>query len=228
MPGRSDRLFLDARRRSRRGPPRWLVLLVLGTVAGAAGVLVVQQRLLPPRLSPAESAALQSAFDRAESERAQLKDRLAQVNSSLQTTLAERAALATQLAASRGETERLRADLTAVVEQLPPDPRDGAVAVRAARFAARDGQVAYAVVLTRDAPGTKPFAGRLQLQLAGESSAGQAATHAPPPIALSFDAQSVLRGSLALPAGFRAREATVRVLDRAGDRALGLRVLRVK
>ena len=48
------------RRRSRRLVPRWLVLLTLGAAIGAGGVVLVQERYLPPRLSADASAELQT------------------------------------------------------------------------------------------------------------------------------------------------------------------------
>jgi hypothetical protein len=38
----------------------------------------------------------------------------------------------------------------------------------------------------------------------------------------------VVRGSLALPDGFRPRQTTVQVLDRPGGKLLGMRVILVK
>ena len=49
------------RRRSRWRPPRWLVLLAVGVAAGAAGVVIIQERFLvllqPERITIDKSAA---------------------------------------------------------------------------------------------------------------------------------------------------------------------------
>jgi hypothetical protein len=46
------------RRRTHRSVPRWLVLLAGGVLAGAGGLLFVQQHYLRPRLSAVDSARL--------------------------------------------------------------------------------------------------------------------------------------------------------------------------
>jgi hypothetical protein len=72
------------------------------------------------------------------------------------------------------------------------------------------------------------LAGVVQFTVAGESAAGAATTLPPTPIALSMGQHEVVRGSLALPAGFKPRQTTVQVLDRAAGKPLGMRVLRVR
>ena len=58
MFGRSRPVVFDPypSRRSRGRPPAWLVTAVLGIALGAGGVLYVQERYLPQRLSPEQSA----------------------------------------------------------------------------------------------------------------------------------------------------------------------------
>ena len=53
--------------------PRWLVLLLTGIAIGAAGVIVVQERYLPPRLSATESTELHQSFEQADKDRTRLK-----------------------------------------------------------------------------------------------------------------------------------------------------------
>lgn len=227
---RSRPVLFDARsaRRSRRGVPRWLWLPLGGALAGAAAVVYVQQRVLPPRLSSAESAALQQAFDGADAERRQLRAEQAQAQQRLQQLSAQSAASAEALARSRASADRLREDLASVLEALPPDPRGGSVGVRAGQFSARDGALDYRVVLTRDGAAAKPLAGVLQFTVAGESARGAPASLALQPISLTLGRHEVLRGSVPLPEGFKPRQTTVQVLDRAAGTPLGMRVLLVR
>ena len=55
-----------SRRRSRKRFPGWLLLLLSGIAIGAGGVVYVQERHLPPRLSAAESTRLQDAYAKAD------------------------------------------------------------------------------------------------------------------------------------------------------------------
>lgn len=208
---------LYGKRRSRWRPPRWLVLLAVGMGLGAAGVIVVQERYLPPRLSASASTALQAAYTEADAERQRLR-----------TADEERAQLAQALDRSRVAEEALRLDLALAVGALPPDPRGGAVELRAWRFETRQGRLDYEVLLTRDGPNEPPTPGVVQLTVAGESAGGGASTLTPEPITLSLGTHRVVRGRLPLPAGMQARQVTVQVLDRAGGKALGTRVFYVR
>lgn len=214
------------RRRSRFGMPRWLVLLLLGVVLGAGGVLYVQERHLPPRLSTEASAQLRGSFERADAERQRLQAELAAVAERLRRTLDDNKRLAADVE-GRGETvQRLRHDIAALVASLPPDPRNAPVAVRAARFEVQGDTLAYNVVLSRDRAGANPFGGVMQLVVAGASGrAGD--TVAPAPVPVSVGAYDTVRGSLPLPQGFKPRQTTIQVLDKVGGKLMGMRVINV-
>ena len=210
----------------RRRFPRWLLLLLCGLAAGSAGVLYVQERYLPPRLSVTESARLKESFKKAEAERLRLQGELGSTSQRLQSALVERASLAQGVAAGRTLSERLADDLAFAVQALPPDPRNGQVAVRAARLSAQIGSLDYSVALSHARRGGS-LNGVLQLVVTGSAAAGgeQSVTLQPVPLAIS--GQAVVRGSLPLPEGFTPRLATLRVLERSGGSQLGMRVLNV-
>ncbi len=212
------------RQRSRWRLPRWLWLLLAGTAIGSAGLLLVQQRYLPPRLTVDASERLSAAVERAEAQRSSLAAQFDQASRELAAALARERGLAQDLAASRTTAERLKGDLTAVVQALPPDPRQGQVEVRAAHFAASAGQLAYDVVLTRERAGSQPQTGVMQLVLAGESARRSDSSVSLKPIPLALGRHEVVRGSVALPEGFRARQATVQILDRASGTVLAMRI----
>jgi len=207
--------------------PRWLVVLAIGVAVGATGLVVVQERFLPQRLSASESTALRLSAERLGLERTRLDAELAQTSQRLQAVLADQRRQADELAASRATVERLRADIAAVVASLPPDPRQGGVEVRAGRFTARDGMLAYDVVITRARGAGRATGGVMQLVVAGENASGTATTVTLKSIALSMGSHEVVRGSLPLPEGFRPRQTTIQVLDRLAGKALGMRVLPV-
>ena len=230
MFGRTPRpVVIDyGRQRSRWRLPRWLVLLVVGIALGAGGLLWVQERYLPPRLSPAESVQLRSAFAQADSERLRLQTQLNDTAQRLQTALADKQRQDTELATPRAVAQQLRDELGAVIATLPPDPRGGAVAVRSGRFAAQGGALAYDLVLTRERDAAKPMAANLQLSLMGVNARGAEISIDLKPVNLSIAGHEVVRGKQALPEGFRPRQATVRVLERASGKPLGMRVLLVQ
>jgi hypothetical protein len=228
MFGQSRPVVLDRYGTRRRPVPRWLILLLVGIALGAGGVIAVQQRVLPPRLSAPASAALQRAFEQADNARLRLHGELADTARRLDAALADAKRLGTELAASRTDAAGLRDVAAALVEALPPDPRGGAVEVRAARFAVDGAALAYDLVLTRPRAPAKPLSGVLQLTVTGTSGGGPERSATLKPVAISVGPYASLRGRLALPEGFTPRQATVTVLDGPGGQSLGRRVLYVK
>lgn len=216
------------RRRSRWRVPRWLVLLLFGLAAGAAAVVFVQERYLPPRLSAQDSASLRTAFNQADTERQELRLQLTRTRQELEAALAAKRKQDDELAAPRAAAQRLRDDMAAMIAALPPDPRGGAVEVRAARFEAQGGALAYDLVLTRARDAAKPVAALVKLNVAGQSARGTETSVALDAIEASIGAQALVRGRLPLPEGFKPRQVTVQVIERAGNKPLGMRVLAVK
>ena len=230
MFGRAGPVVFDPYRHRRQSwrPPRWLVLMLGGVIAGAGGVVYVEQRMLPPRLSLEASAELRQAFERAESERVRLAADLGATQNRLGAALADGKKLGDDLTASRAAVDGLRGDLAALVASLPPDPRGGDIEVRAGRFTASPGQLAYDVVLTRPRSGSKPMEGVMQLVVTGQTAQGRETTVAMKPVALKVGSHEVLRGSVPLPEGFTPRQTTIQVLDRVAGRSLGMRVMLVR
>jgi hypothetical protein len=229
MFGRSKPVVFEryGRRRSRR-VPRWLLLLVTGIALGAAGVVLVQEQYLPPRLSAAETTQLRQSHERIEGERQRLARELADTIKRLEAAQADKQKLGDELAAGRETVARLRGDVASLVEALPPDPRGGAVEVRAARFSVDGPALAYDVVLTRERRGGKPLSGVMQIVVAGDAGRGPEATATLKPVAVSVGDYESVRGSLPLPDGFRPKLATIHVLDRVDGKRLGMRVIHVK
>lgn len=230
MPGRHKPVVFEpyGRRRQRRGLPRWLVLLLVGGAVGSIGVIFVQERYLPPRLSSSASAALRSTLTQAESERDRLQAELGTTTTRLTAALADKKAQDSALSASRQTIDGLREDVASALAALPPDPRGGAIEVRAGRFSVDAGKLVYDVVLSREKAGSKPFNGVMQFVVAGDSSRGSNTSVALKPVAVSVGHYQSLRGSLALPQDFHPSQTTIRVLDRVDGNQHGMRVMIVK
>jgi len=206
--------------------PRWLMLTLLGIGLGAGGVIYLQERVLPPRLSGDASAELRRSFERADGERQRLQAELSATSEQLRNALDENKHLAAEAAARATTVQHLREDIASLVASLPPDPRNAPVAVRAARFEVQGGALAYNVVLSRERAGPNPFGGVMQLVVAGPSGrAADAVALAPVPVSVGlYDA---VRGSVPLPQGFKPRQTTVQVLDKVGGKVMGSRVINV-
>jgi len=211
----------------------------VGIAIGVGGVIYVQERYLPPRLSTEQSVRLQGLLERAEAERKRLEGVVAEQakrfegmvadqSKRLETATASERKLAEELAVARRAAEGLRADVKALVEALPPDPRGGTVAIRSANFAVQDGKLAYQVILTRDAAGGKPFKGRMEIAVTGSRGGVSDSSATLEPVQTSFATYEALDGALPLPEGFVPKQATVRVYEGTGDKQLGMRVLYVK
>ncbi|MBN9427309.1 MAG: hypothetical protein J0H09_12460 [Burkholderiales bacterium] len=215
------------RRRRSWSVPRWLLWLLSGIAIGAGGLYYVQQEYLPPRLSTEDSVRLQGSVSALEQRTAQLQAALDKAEADGKAVRGETARLHTELDAARQAVARLEKDLALFDEVLPPDPRDSPIGVRAAKFANDAGQLGYHVLLTRERKGGKAFRGQLEFVVAGERG-GREQTVTLNPVELSFADYQHVKGSLPLPAGFLARQVTVRVLDRAGGTQQGMRVINAR
>ncbi len=216
------------RRRRSWGIPRWLVLLLVGIATGAGGLLYVQEEYLPKRLSPEESQRLQARVGELDAERTQLQASLADSTRQSQSSETETKRLSGELAGAREQVRKLQQDIALFLDVLPADPRDGAVDVRAARFANENGRLAYHVLLTRDTKGGKPFRGLLQFVVAGSRASGANGTVTLDPVEVNLASYEHLQGVLPLPEGFTARQTTIRVLDGPNGRLQGMRVINVR
>jgi hypothetical protein len=208
--------------------PPGLLLLGAGYSPAAAGGLFVQNQVMAPRLSSAESTRLQASYAQADAERTRLQQALTETQRKLDTTLAERQRLQQEAQDNRQSVTRLREEIGALVAALPPDPRGGAVQVRSAKFAATGGRLHYDVMLSRSGAASAPLNAVMQLVVAGTTGKGPETRVKLEPVALQMSAFENLKGGLPLPEGFDPRQATVNVLDASQAKLLGMRVMAVK
>jgi hypothetical protein len=226
-PSKPVAYYSSSRRRHRFRPPRWLVLLLVGTVVGVGGVLFVQESYLPPRISVAAGEQLRTALASSEASRVKQEADLAETTKRLAASLAERKQLADELADSRASAGRLQEDLKAFVSALPPDPRGGVVEIRAGRFVATGSSLNYTVVLSRGRASDAALPVSVQYVVSGDAPRGTSPVFTAPMQAASVGSSSVQRGTLALPADMKPRQVAIHILDRTGGKSLGMRVLEV-
>lgn len=215
------------KRRSRWQVPPWMVLLLTGLGIGVLGTAVVQEHVLPPRLSVGESASLKRSFDTANADRTRLSNELTSANQQLQAALADRKAMSDQLATARADVAQANADVGAVIAALPPDPRGGAIEVRSGWITTKGTAMNYNLVLTRERAERRLDA-VLQLLATGDSAKGSEITVTLKPVSVAVGAADVVRGNATLPEGFKPRQVSIQLYDRPGGKLLGLRVLLVK
>lgn len=217
--------------RRRRRLPRGLLALLAGLLLGAAGHAWLQSQVLPPRLSLAEGRDLQARLDQALAQAAEAEAERAALRQAREAAVAELAGLKAAIGSEGRALEQAQASLEALLEALPPDPRDGEIAVRAARFSLRGGQLAYTLALSQAQATPRPL--RLSFIVEGETAAGTRRSLTlkpvlPPPLGR----QALLQGSLPWPGGpLQPRLVTVRIQDPAepeGGEILGMRVLPVR
>lgn len=203
--------------------PRWLLWLSIGGVLGALGVVFVQQEYLPPRLSAQESARLVDAHAQVSQALQQARTDLEQTREALARQQAESEQLGQSLKSARASLQPLQDDLALLKEVLPPDPRGGALQIRAGRFFNEAGALDYHVVLTREESG-RPFKGQVQFVVEGRYPSGRAGNVALDAVPLELADYQNVHGSLPLPDGMQARQITVRVLD-GNERMQAMRVI---
>jgi hypothetical protein len=111
-------------RRPRRRVPGWLWLLLGGVLAGAADVIAVQERYLPPRLSAGEPGRAAPVLRAGRQRKATPEGiNLQQHQQRLQAALAEKGKPGDELASSRSVVVRCAATSASVLQALPPDAR---------------------------------------------------------------------------------------------------------
>ncbi|MGE0310742.1 MAG: DUF6776 family protein [Lautropia sp.] len=231
--------MISQRGRPRRGLPRWLLLLVVGAVIGASGLFAAQKEFGPRLLSVEESRRIVDERDaalaaqrRVEAQSAEtslkVRTRMATMDAELAAARLERDKQAGALKKAEEMLERLRKDLALYEEVLPPDPRGNAIGVRAAKLEREQGDLAYHVLLTRDAHTSRPFAGVMKLVVSGQRASGATDTVTLGPVPVKVGGYQHVKGTLPLPKGFVAKQTSIQVLDDANGNSVGMRIINVQ
>jgi len=214
-------------KRTRR-MPRWLVLLLIGIVLGAGGVLFLQTNYGPQRLTAEQSEQLHSELSTANLDRQRLQSQLDETRTQRDANQATQQQLTADLGEARARIESLTQELDVFQDAIPPDPRGGDIGVRWANFRQeQSGQLAYRTLIMRDKADGPAFQGTITLEVEGGYRNGRRDTITADPVALQLQRYSHAQGTVALPEGFTARTVTVRVLD-AQSRQQAMRIYYVR
>jgi cell division protein FtsL len=203
-------------KRSRR-MPRWLVLLLVGIVLGAGGVLFLQANYGPQRLTVEQSEQLHGELSTANIDRQRLQGQLEETTQQRDAARGTHGKLTTDLQQAQQQIQTLNKDLQLFEEAIPPDPRGGPIGVRSALLSRDAGQLGYHVLVMRDDAkvGGASFKGMLQFAIQGRYPNGRIDTITPDGVPMDLDRYLNLTGALPLPDGFVPRTVTIKVLDDA-------------
>ncbi|KDC02046.1 hypothetical protein AZ18_4273 [Bordetella bronchiseptica D993] len=193
--------------------PRWLVLLLVGIVLGAGGVLFLQTNYGPQRLTVEQSEQLHTELSAANLERQRLQTQLDEAIGQRDANKSTHEQLTTDLAQARTRIDTLNQELLLFQDAMPPDPRGGDIGVRSAVFKRQPGQLSYQVLIMRENHAGPAFKGNVTLAIEGNYANGRRGTLTPDPLALDLQRYNNTQGVLPLPDGFTPRSVTIRVLD---------------
>jgi hypothetical protein len=222
----------DTRRRSRR-LPSWLILLLLGVLAGGSGMLILQSSYGPKHLTSTEAQKLTEELNSATLERQRLQTKLDE-----QTRLLEGAreageklnrALKDELTSTLAVVTPLKEQLALFAQTLPFDARFGPIGVSTANFIQDKAspKLTYLLWLLQEKPDRPEFKGLLELSFEGVYNDGRAETITLARTPVAFGHYLHVTGQANLPAGFVARRANARLFDPEGKRQITWRVFPV-
>ena len=222
----------DTRRRSRR-LPSWLILLLLGVLAGGSGMLILQTSYGPKHLTSTEAQKLTEELNSATLERQRLQTKLDE-----QTRLLEGAreageklnrALKDELTSTLAMVTPLKEQLGLFAQTLPFDARFGPIGVSTASFTQDKAspKLTYLLWLLQEKPDRPEFKGLLELSFEGVYNDGRAETITLTRTPIAFGHYLHVTGQADLPAGFVARRANARLFDPEGKRQITWRVFPV-
>ena len=222
----------DTRRRARR-LPSWLILLLLGVLAGGSGMLILQTSYGPKHLTSTEAQKLTEELNSATLERQRLQAKLDE-----QTRLLDSArndseklnrTLKDELSTTLALVKPLKEQLKLFVQTLPFDARFGPVGVSTATFNQdkTSPKLTYLLWLLQDKPDRPEFKGLLELSFEGTHKDGRTETVTLARTQVAFGHYLSVSGQTDLPAGFVARRANARLFDLDGKRQITWRVFPV-
>jgi len=219
----------DTRRRSRR-LPSWLILLLLGILTGASGMLVLQTSYGPKHLTSTEAQKLTEELSSATLERQRLQTKLDEQARLLDVAREDseklNRALKDELSSTSALVKPLKEQLNLFAQTLPFDPRFGPVGFSTANFIQEKAstKVTYLLWLLQEKPDRPEFKGLLELSFEGVYNDGRAETITLARSQVTFGHYLHVTGQTDLPAGFVARRANARLFDLDGKRQITWRV----
>jgi hypothetical protein len=220
--------------RRRKGLPRWVILMLLGILIGASGVLFVQTSYGPKQLSVMDSQKLIGEMNSATLEKQRLQTQVDEFTQKLELERSEyaqtRKSLEEEVSKLQALVEPLREQLNLFAQTLPFDPKYGAVGISTAQFiqGKSGGKLSYLLWVMQEKADRPTFTGKLLLAFEGRHADGRNETISISPIALNIAHYQHITGQADLPEGFVARRVSAKILDADGKKQLTWRVMQVQ
>lgn len=221
-------------RRGSRGLPGWLILLLIGILLGAGGVLFLQASYGEKRLSLAETQKLTEELKNLSIEKQTLQKQVDTSQKVLDTEIGVRDEKIKQLTHRLSTVEALlgplREQLNLFAQTLPFDARYGPIGVSTSLFTQEKNstKLSYLVWLLQENAQKPEFKGWLELSFEGRHANGRLETITPARIAVRVNHFLHVTGTTDLPPGFTATRANAKVLSEDGKRQVTWRVLPVQ
>ena len=220
--------------RRRKGLPRWVVLMLLGILIGASGVLFVQTSYGPKQLSVMDSQKLIGEMNSATLEKQRLQAQVDELTQKLELERSEYAqikkSLEEEVSKLQAVVEPLKEQLNLFAQTLPFDPKYGTVGISTAQFiqGKSGGKLSYLLWVMQEKADRPTFTGKLVLAFEGRHADGRNETISISPIALNVAHYQHITGQADLPEGFVARRVSAKILDADGKKQLTWRVMQVQ
>ncbi len=223
----------ETTRRS-RGLPRWVVLMLLGILIGASGVLFVQTSYGPKQLSILDSQKLISDMNTVTLEKQRLQTQVDEFTQKLDLERNEntqtKKLLEEEVSKLQALVEPLKEQLNVFAQTLPFDPKYGAVGISTAQFiqGKSGGKLSYLLWIMQEKADRPIFTGKLLLAFEGRHADGRNETITINPINLNVAHYQHITGQADLPEGFVARRVNAKIMDADGKKQLTWRVMQVQ
>ncbi len=214
--------------RRRRGVPRWLMLILTGIALGAGGVLFLQSSYGPPRLTAEESQQLHHDLNAANIEKQRLQAQLDQFSHGQQEAQSNASRFKAELDTARARVAEQQANITALIDSIPADPRGTSPGISSATFRNVEGNLDYQLLIMQDSADKPEFNGKMTLVVEGVYPNGRVVTINLDPIPFTVGHYGFVRGQVPLPNGMRARLVTARITEGEDTRLRATRTLRVR
>ncbi len=222
----------DTRRRS-KGLPRWFILLSLGILFGAGGVLIIQASYGPKRLTILESQKLTDELAAISLERQQLQTKLSSVERTLATEREQfkqqTGELQTQIDSLNVRLKPLRDEVALFTNALVSGLKFDPIGIAAATFVqtSTDKPLDYHILLVQENEQKAIFDGRVEVTFEGVYPNGRPGAVKALVMPFKLGHYEHLIGNIEMPNGFKASRGTLRVYQGDSQKALSFRTYSV-